>query len=316
MGALIAGMWGTTNLRALLIEGAGGSAHIAETRAGPGVALTPKGGFEKTLFDCIGDWATRYPGAPVCLAGMIGSSIGWADAGYVKCPASPEQFRPGAQLYVRNRTITIIQGLSCRNRFDEPDIMRGEEIEIAGWIVRSPENRLGRRLVCVPGTHAKWAVVENGMIVDFMTGVPGELYASLRSFGVLVPSDLAAPDQVTPAFIEGVRDAAASGASLVHQIFSVRSRRVISGCSDVDAAQRLSGLLIGADITGALRCAGTERADKPVIVIGARAVAERYAVGLEALGVAAEAFDSGVMAAAGFRAFADACQGGSEYGAA
>jgi 2-dehydro-3-deoxygalactonokinase len=46
--------------------------------------------------------------------------------------------------------------------------------------------RQGRWLLCLPGTHTKWVVVEDGLVREFFTAPTGELFALLRDRSVLV----------------------------------------------------------------------------------------------------------------------------------
>jgi 2-keto-3-deoxy-galactonokinase len=96
---------------------------------------------------------------------MVGSSIGWVEAPYLACPARPKDIA-AACARVREGRIRIVPGLSCRNRFDAPDVMRGEETQILGALDLQPDLRQGRRLLCLPGTHTKWVLLEEGVHCD------------------------------------------------------------------------------------------------------------------------------------------------------
>lgn len=300
----IAGMWGTTTLRALLLTRApdGAGATVRAARTGPGAAQVARGGFEQTFFDLTGDWVLEHPTVPIVLAGMVGSTIGWRDVGYLPCPVAVEAIGAGDRSSARGHAITIVRGLACTNIHGQPDILRGEETEIAGWLALKPDARHGDRLACIPGTHAKWVRLADGAVTDFLTSVAGEAFAGLRAGGVLVAPD-AEPSQVLDdAFLDGVRAAARDDASLVHQLFSVRARRVMGLDDDAGALQRLSGLMIGADVAGAL--AGLGHPGGPVAVIGAPAVAARYAAALQVFGVDSQPVDAVDASAAGLWAFA------------
>jgi len=101
------------------------------------------------IFDSlVSKWTAGSHPLPAVLCGMVGSNIGWLQAAYVACPATLEEIAArGSSL--RDGLIRIVPGLSCRNRFDAPDFMRGEETQILG-LLRS--NRLfaggGSYFVC------------------------------------------------------------------------------------------------------------------------------------------------------------------------
>jgi 2-dehydro-3-deoxygalactonokinase len=65
-----------------------------------------------------------------------------------------------------------------------PDVMRGEETQIAGALALRPDLAAGARLV-LPGTHSKWARVADGRIETFVTFMTGELFALLRDDSIL-----------------------------------------------------------------------------------------------------------------------------------
>ena len=56
--------------------------------------------------------------------------------------------------------------------------MRGEETLIVGL-------GLGDGLACLPGTHSKWALVEDGRITRFASFMTGEIYGLLRNDSIL-----------------------------------------------------------------------------------------------------------------------------------
>ena len=65
-----------------------------------------------------------------------------------------------------------------------PDVMRGEEIQIAGALVAQPAWAV-RACIVLPGTHSKWVRLEDGRVVAFETHLTGELYAVLRQHSIL-----------------------------------------------------------------------------------------------------------------------------------
>jgi 2-keto-3-deoxy-galactonokinase len=44
----------------------------------------------------------------------------------------------------------------------------------------------GAHLLCLPGTHTKWVMLNNGVLEHFLTGVTGELFDVLLRHSVLV----------------------------------------------------------------------------------------------------------------------------------
>ena len=167
----IAGDWGTTHLRLYLCEAGGPTPpRILDARTGPGVSRVG-GDFEATLFSLLGDWPAQYPGLPVILSGMVGSSLGWREAPYLPCPIAIDDIRAGGiRLLAGGLEITILAGLRATNPLGNPDLMRGEELQLLGWFASQSGRARGRHLIGLPGTHNKWAVVEEGRILTFQTG--------------------------------------------------------------------------------------------------------------------------------------------------
>ncbi len=300
-GDLIAGMWGTTTLRLMLLQAnAANGFAVAGMREGPGASRLDKTQFEDALFDLADDWLDSRREPDIILAGMVGSTIGWRDVGYLPCPADLCSGGLHERFTARGRDISILKGLSCANVFGEPDILRGEETEIIGCLALNQETLQGRRLLCIPGTHAKWIRLSDGVVIDFATSVAGETFAMLRESGVLIDRRSLITDAAGGAFYDGVKAAFSEQASLLHQLFSVRARRVTGLDSSSDSVDRMSGLIIGADVRVALTLLQHRHDDSPVIVVGAPGVAERYRLAIEAFGVDCQTIDAGLAAAHGF----------------
>jgi 2-dehydro-3-deoxygalactonokinase len=193
--------------------------------------------------------------------------------------------------------IHIVPGLSCLNRFGAPDVLRGEETQLLGALsLLEP-----RQLVCLPGTHTKWAVVEEGQVRDFFTAPTGELFAALRDHSVLVRppqgSDAAIDAQ---AFNKGVASVAAHpDAQILHRLFECRSRSLNGELPATATAAYLSGLLIASDVHGALRALSSAFAPSTVVLIGAPQLTQLYASACATLGLHTNQVDGATASLAG-----------------
>lgn len=299
--AYIAGDWGTSRLRLSLCVGD----RVLETRQGPGIG-TLREPADAALRPLIADWRETHGPAPLVLCGMAGSRNGWRETPYLPCPADLRALGEAALRFAADGApVAIAPGLSCQSRLGSPDVMRGEETQIAGALALDPGLRTGRHLLCLPGTHSKWAYLEDGCARDFVTALTGELFALLRDGSTLMRAAR------TGAESQGVRDEAQDGfeqglgaveglgtASLLHALFAVRSRQLIDGRSHEWALSYLSGLLIGADVRGAIPLFG---ARTEVVLIGDGALNERYAQALRREGIAASCLDGEQCALAGLR---------------
>jgi len=294
--AFIAGDWGTTNLRLFLVDD---KAAIRATADGPGVAQV-SGQFDAVLGGLTSSWLQQHGPLPIVLSGMVGSTIGWTNVPYVPCPARPAQIAD-AMANIAGRSVFIAPGLSCRNRHGAPDVMRGEETQILGALQLDSRLSRGRHLLCLPGTHAKWVVLDNGRVEEFLTAVTGELFAIVNQHSVLVRAGEQAPGFVESAFDAGVQRALAHpDAALVHLLFECRSRQVTGDLAREQAPDFLSGLLIAHDVLHAMRLfADVATPDSTVTIIAGSSLAQRYRRALQALHVNTAIVDGSQAALAG-----------------
>jgi len=293
----IAGDWGTSRLRLSLCD----AERVVEMRQGPGIgALREPAG--EALRPLIAGWRATYGPLPLVLCGMAGSRNGWRETPYLPCPADLHTLADEALRFEADGVpVAIAPGLSCTSRLGAPEVMRGEETQIAGALALHPALATGRHLLCLPGTHTKWALLENGQVRDFLTALTGELFALLRDGSTLMRAGRpgAGPDDTEDGFENGLTATATLGsASLLHGLFAVRSRQLIEGRSYEWALSYLSGLMIVADVRGAIPLFDTR---PEVVLIGDDALNERYAQALRHEGVAASCLDGERCALAGLR---------------
>jgi 2-dehydro-3-deoxygalactonokinase len=285
--------WGSTNFRAYLI-GADGSA-IDEYSAPAGVVSLDRNGMAATM-DAL---AARWPNSgPVYASGMIGSNVGWKEVPYAEAPAGVADLAAAAvATEIGNVPVHIVPGITCRRSFDgEPDILRGEEIEMMGLAVLGTSDGW----VALPGTHTKWARLERGRVVEFFTSMSGEIFDRLTQKGLLA-SIVDGEAKDGPVFLKGVAAGRARKLSLGTLLFGARAQVVRGFLSKADAASYLRGLLIGSEIADAMAVYPTA-GDAAVPLIGNRVVCTLYASALNAAGIASEIVDSRTACLRGFRA--------------
>ena len=245
---LIALDWGTTSLRAYLLDAAG---KIIERRdGGPGVMRIGNGAFEAALDAFAGDWIRAHPDAALIASGMIGSKQGWREAPYCACPAGEAAL---AAHLIRvplagGRQLALVPGVSSIDPVTGvPDVMRGEETQIIGALPA-----MGLHVAVLPGTHSKWAWFEDGVIVSFASFMTGEVYAALTEhtiLGRLMNLDAPHDDR---AFERGVRYGLDAPEALLNRLFSARTLGLFNQLDSAALPSYLSGLLIGSELGGAL----------------------------------------------------------------
>jgi 2-dehydro-3-deoxygalactonokinase len=279
----IAADWGTSHLRLVLCDANG---LELDSRGGPGAADV--GGSFADVFDSMtSHWGQVHGLLPAVMCGMVGSSIGWIQAPYLACPV-PAEHIVNACATLRGGRIRIVPGLSCRNRFNAPDFLRGEETQVLGALTLEASLRRGVHMLCHPGTHTKWMLLQDGNICEFLTAPTGELFAALRDHSVLVRPLIEAGAAIdVGAFKEGVAEFCKfPEAQLLHRLFECRSRRLSGELSAQTAEAYMSGLLIASDVQGALRVLADSIAQRSVVVIGSPKVTELYAIALASHGYA------------------------------
>ena len=292
---LLALDWGTSSLRAFLMR----DGQVVDTRqSAHGIQHLPlpgRAGFEQAFAAIAGDWVRPWPQLPVVASGMVGSAQGWREAPYVRCPATVKALAEQNTTVASGlgQEILIAPGVLYDEPGELPDVMRGEEIQIAGALLHNPL-WAARSLIVLPGTHAKWAQIEDGKIVRFATYLTGELFAVLTTNSILgrllpAPSELK-PQTDVAAFELGLASARRSGpGDLSRQIFATRTLGLTGRLAPAALADYLSGLLIGHELVSGLSAAGNELAAVPLVMIGEPTLCQRYVRSLEYMGQAVAA---------------------------
>jgi 2-dehydro-3-deoxygalactonokinase len=239
--------WGTTNLRLYRL---GNDGLILEKRdLSAGIMTIKNAEFESAFYTAMGDWLSNYPNAHIILSGMIGSRQGWKETPYLSCPTNVEKISQGlVPLKLGNgRRIWLTPGLSYINKQGSPDVMRGEEVQILGALTALGSHKM---LVCLPGSHSKWAKIIAGEVLEFNTYITGELFEAIKS-NTIIGKMIDPGSWDDNAFLEGV-DHANSSNNLLNQLFNVRAKGLFNQLTPFTAGAFLSGLLIGHELKEAL----------------------------------------------------------------
>jgi len=278
----LAADWGTSNLRAWRL---GADGRVKDVRRLPwGVAQLKPGEALRKLNGELRP-ALGAEQLPAILCGMVGSAMGIAEAPYADCPAGAADVAQRL-LQVDDRTF-IVPGLRCVRPDGFPDVIRGEETKVLGWLSLDSRRRQGDHVLCLPGTHGKWVRLRNGCIHDFMTCMSGELFAVLSEKSVLKPG--ASPSDPA-SFDEGLAYGAADG-PLASRLFTVRARMVGAGLEGGKAASFLSGLLIGDETTRLPQLLGLQPGSS-IGLMGERGLCDLYAPALSLRGLSVEESDA------------------------
>lgn len=265
--------WGSTNVRAFLLGDEG--AVQAQTSAAQGSKHTAQEAYRDVLRDLLG--TLHCAPQHVLLAGMVGSRAGWLEAPYCECPASVAELAANAVAVPEWPGARIVPGMSCRRASGSGDVIRGEEVQCVGAMQLQP----GVAIVCLPGTHSKWVRIAGNRLTEFTTFCTGELFDAVRRhtlIGALIPDAPIAPEP-GEGFALGLQRARYEPGALA-ALFSVRADVLLGGIAPEQAADYLSGILIGAELREA-RDAGMLQT---VSLIADGNLATRYVTALREFG--------------------------------
>lgn len=305
--AWIAVDWGSSNLRTWGLD----KNHnvIAQASSDKGMlALNPQE-YEAELLRLVGDWLPATGEISVMVCGMAGARQGWLEAAYLPVPTRLDQLSQGAvmpTLASHQLRVYLLPGLSqTRSTASHFDVMRGEETQLAGLVAADTANFSG--LACLPGTHAKWATLDAGAVCRFATYLTGELYQLLANQSVLkhsVGSDDLTDSTCRDAFTSAVSEINEAPETFSNRLFGLRAQDLLDGrlpsgkSRGAVLAARLSGLAIGLELADACKSHAT---NKPITLIGNKALCHRYQLALNAIGFQAQQVDGDAAVLAGLR---------------
>ncbi len=244
--SLIAADWGTSNLRVWGIDHKGKVVNTITN--GKGMSSLMPREFEPYLISLIENWLPEEENAkcPIIICGMAGAKTGWKEAAYLKAPCPPINEEKIIQVETEDQriSVSIIPGMMQKS---PPDVMRGEETQIAGYLSKNPGFD---GIICLPGTHTKWVHISAGEIVSFKTFMTGEIFLSLSEHSIL-KSSVQSDDLDSSSFLEAFEDIYSKPALLSSKLFGLRAADLLENTSTKLLKSKLSGYLIGSELAGA-----------------------------------------------------------------
>jgi 2-dehydro-3-deoxygalactonokinase len=293
-GKLIAVDWGTSNFRAFLVERESGKS-LASRRSEFGLRALSPPEFPEYCRSQVADW--REDGAvPVYLAGMVGSKQGWAAAPQLDLPVDAAMLAAHLIPAPGLDNAWIVPGVKVVDA-EHVDVMRGEEVQAFGALIVAD---VADADCCLPGTHSKWARMEQGRLVNFTTLMTGELYHAVCYHTLPGEPGRTDADFDEVAFRLGLHRASGPG-GLLHALFEARSRHLYAGLAADQVASFLSGVLVGEEVR-AMRWA--RPALDSVLLVGAEGLRTPYTLALSDVGLAVREIDSDAATLAGLLAVA------------
>lgn len=269
--------WGTTNLRVWLVDHSGNV--LGEESTADGMGTLSKAEFGAVLENLL--LRLNAPDdLPAMICGMAGSRQGWVEAPYASIPVTLTDLAAQSVVFAsHNRIIRILPGIARKERA-RPDVMRGEETQLLGLNI---SKGLQSGLVCLPGTHSKWATLEQGAVTDFVSVMTGELFALLCNQSILRHStgNQTKVNPTDPAFLQNVQIGLSSTGGL-GRLFSIRAASLVGDANAGQSTAALSGLLIGTEIRDASNILGHSNGD--IHVVGSSSLSQLYQAALSIAG--------------------------------
>lgn len=273
--------WGTSRLRAWAMDG---ETVLAEGTSDDGMGGLSQSQFEPALLQLIEPWL-RSETTPVLACGMVGARQGWQETPYRMVPCAPVAHGETVRVATNDPRldVQIIAGLA---QTDPADVMRGEEVQIAGFLGQQPEFD---GLLILPGTHSKHVRVADRQVIGFSTHMTGEMFSLISAHTILKHSLSSGPHNPA-AFARGVEIGRAGHA--LARLFSLRAEGLVDTADPAAAHSQLSGMLIGSELAAV-------PSDLDVTVIGNGPLCALYLEALVQIGVQASGLDGGDLVRTG-----------------
>ncbi len=255
--------WGTSTFRAYLVQNNEVS-DVIETK--DGMKFVKSHLFEQTLLTLIDRWLDNDKITEILASGMVGSKQGWEEAPYQKTPCNLKSLNYITPSLKDNRiSLKIFSGVS---QINQPDVMRGEETQIAGFLNENP-NFNGS--ICLPGTHSKWVEIKNNNIVKFKTFMTGELFEIISKNSVLIHSVKAEKiDKME--LLKSVDEILQKPELFSNALFQLRADDLINSKGPTIYKSRLSGYLLAIELLGSMEF----WKNNDIILIGNQDLIEMY----------------------------------------
>ena len=235
--------WGTSTFRAYLVQNNKVSDTI-ETK--DGMKFVKSHLFEQTLLSLIDRWLDDDEITEILSSGMVGSKQGWEEAPYQQTPCNLNKLNYITPTLKDTRiSLKIFSGVS---QIHQPDVMRGEETQIAGFLNETP-NFSGS--ICLPGTHSKWVEIRNNNIIKFKTFMTGELFEIISKNSVLIHSVEAEKiDKIE--LLKSVDKIFQNPELFSNALFQLRADDLINSKGSTIYKSKLSGYLLAIELLGSV----------------------------------------------------------------
>ena len=286
--------WGTTNLRAYLCR-ADGTIENSKSSS-RGIKSLSREDYPVVLSDLVASFDSNRIGT-IVISGMAGSKNGWVEAPYCAVPTRISDLKQALIELPDESMGYLVPGIRVMKADDSSDVIRGEEIQIFGAIEYLG---LNSALLCLPGTHSKWARVSDATITDFSTFMTGDVFQGLGQ--TILGCNTSDPFHPQP-FLAGITAAREVYGGLLHQLFTGRTRMLDGQLKSSEVSSYISGLLLGHELNEATHYLNK---DDTVVVIGSDHLCESYLLALRENNINAVSLSSDIATCKGVAALLNA----------
>jgi len=281
--------WGTTNFRAYLMNN---DDIIDQISTQEGMKFVNQNDFEKILIRNISAWYQKFNFKLVIASGMVGAKQGWIEVPYLECPCDLSNLNFKTLNILGNVKVHILSGIS---QLKPADVIRGEETQIAGFLLNNTDFKGS---ICLPGTHSKWVNVDSYKIKNFSTFLTGELYEIVKNYSILKHS--VRTNEFVAEIIKSAANLIFENPSLIsNKLFEIRAENLLKNSDQILNNSKLIGYLLGIELSGSINY----WKDKDLIIIGSSNLNNYYELILNERSNTVRLYNSNDMVLQGLSSF-------------
>ena len=274
--------WGTSNFRAYLMDNNHVIDHVSTQE---GMKFVDQNEFKKTLIKNIDAWNNKFDIKVVIASGMVGAKQGWIEVPYINSPCDIRNLNFKSLKILDDVKIHILSGVS---QFNPSDVMRGEETQIAGFLLNNVDFNGS---ICLPGTHSKWVNLNSYNIQEFTTFLTGELYEIIKKYSILNHSlnTTELDDEIVKSSAKLIIE---NPSFISNKLFEIRADNLLKNSNQTSNNSKLVGYLLGIELSGSR----TYWEDKDLVIIGSSNLNKYYELILNGRSNSIRLFNSSDMA--------------------
>jgi 2-dehydro-3-deoxygalactonokinase len=223
---------------------------------------------------------------------MVGAKQGWVEVPYINSPCDIRNLNFKTLNILDDINIHILSGVSQSN---PSDVMRGEETQIAGFLLNNIDFNGS---ICLPGTHSKWVDLNSYDIKKFTSFLTGELYEIVKKYSILKHS--LNTTRLEDEIVKSAANLIIENPSFIsNKLFEIRAENLLKNSNQTSNNSKLVGYLLGIELSGSK----TYWEDKDLVIIGSSNLNKYYELILNGRSKSIQLFNSNDMVLNGLSFF-------------